>query len=95
MVLLSPHLEAKLCDFGLARMKSELMTGVDPYPVLVRGHSSGLPLKRNQISHSYSEKATVCLVCVYLSLRAFCYFEFAFRGTARKLAPGARSQESG
>jgi len=26
-VLLSPHLEAKLCDFGLARMKSELMTG--------------------------------------------------------------------
>jgi tRNA A-37 threonylcarbamoyl transferase component Bud32 len=27
-VLLSPHLETKLCDFGLARMKSELMTGV-------------------------------------------------------------------
>jgi len=26
-VLLSPHLEVKLCDFGLARMKSELMTG--------------------------------------------------------------------
>merc|ERR1740129_1965303 len=26
-VLLSPHLEVKVCDFGLARMKSELMTG--------------------------------------------------------------------
>eukprot|EP00933_Yihiella_yeosuensis_P012962 TRINITY_DN12247_c0_g1_i2.p1 TRINITY_DN12247_c0_g1~~TRINITY_DN12247_c0_g1_i2.p1 ORF type:complete len:622 (+),score=124.27 TRINITY_DN12247_c0_g1_i2:224-2089(+) len=26
-VLLSPHLEVKLCDFGLARMRSELMTG--------------------------------------------------------------------
>merc|ERR1740129_2411065 len=26
-VLLSPTLEVKLCDFGLARMKSELMTG--------------------------------------------------------------------
>jgi len=26
-VLLSPHLEVKICDFGLARMKSELMTG--------------------------------------------------------------------
>lgn len=26
-VLLSPQLEVKLCDFGLARMKSELMTG--------------------------------------------------------------------
>jgi len=27
-VLLSPHLEVKVCDFGLARMRSELMTGV-------------------------------------------------------------------
>lgn len=27
-VLLSPTLEVKLCDFGLARMRSELMTGV-------------------------------------------------------------------
>jgi len=27
-VLLTPHLEVKLCDFGLARMRSELMTGV-------------------------------------------------------------------
>jgi len=26
-VLLSPHLEVKLCDFGLSRLKSELMTG--------------------------------------------------------------------
>mmetsp|Transcript_76133 Transcript_76133/g.134713 ORF Transcript_76133/g.134713 Transcript_76133/m.134713 type:complete len:662 (+) Transcript_76133:110-2095(+) len=26
-VLLSPHLEVKVCDFGLARMRSELMTG--------------------------------------------------------------------
>merc|ERR1719203_1472290 len=26
-VLLSPTLEVKLCDFGLARMRSELMTG--------------------------------------------------------------------
>jgi len=26
-VLLSPHLEVKICDFGLARMRSELMTG--------------------------------------------------------------------
>mmetsp|Transcript_59185 Transcript_59185/g.105184 ORF Transcript_59185/g.105184 Transcript_59185/m.105184 type:complete len:592 (+) Transcript_59185:47-1822(+) len=26
-ILLSPHLEVKLCDFGLARMRSELMTG--------------------------------------------------------------------
>jgi len=26
-VLLSPHLEVKLCDFGLAKLKSELMTG--------------------------------------------------------------------
>eukprot|EP00929_Paragymnodinium_shiwhaense_P121321 TRINITY_DN93508_c0_g1_i1.p1 TRINITY_DN93508_c0_g1~~TRINITY_DN93508_c0_g1_i1.p1 ORF type:complete len:609 (+),score=128.74 TRINITY_DN93508_c0_g1_i1:85-1911(+) len=26
-VLLSPYLEVKLCDFGLARMRSELMTG--------------------------------------------------------------------
>jgi len=30
-VLVSPHLEAKLCDFGLARMKSELMTGAMQY----------------------------------------------------------------
>merc|ERR1719277_1488596 len=26
-VLLTPNLEVKLCDFGLARMRSELMTG--------------------------------------------------------------------
>eukprot|EP00438_Fugacium_kawagutii_P013993 Skav200406 [mRNA] locus=scaffold236:123803:124659:+ [translate_table: standard] len=26
-VLLSPHMEVKLCDFGLSRLKSELMTG--------------------------------------------------------------------
>jgi len=30
-VLLSPHLEAKICDLGLARMKSELMTGAMQY----------------------------------------------------------------
>merc|ERR1712226_1578521 len=27
-ILLTPTLEVKLCDFGLARMRSELMTGV-------------------------------------------------------------------
>jgi len=30
-VLLSPMLEVKLCDFGLARMRSELMTGAMQY----------------------------------------------------------------
>lgn len=53
-VLVSPHLEAKLCDFGLARMKSELMTGAMQYAGTPQYMAPEL-----MSQHKYTEKVDV------------------------------------